>query len=369
MKIKKNEILFFVGLYVLLFRMLCNATTYIELSSLSQKVLLIIGVFCLVFKIVIDTKQMSKLLKYLIILTLLFLNYQICSESIIFTTFLIIIASKNIELKKIIKSLCITLSSLLLFSILMYIVAYIFDAELLHYNIRKVENTIQVRHTFFFAHANTFSNILCWTYFMYLYYNYEKIGAIDKIVLCMIAVFIYVFPNSRTTAIIMVLFLFVLWGYKKIKDTKVVTFLVKNIWIICMIISIGCLIFHNSGLVQKVDTMLSGRINLGYQVYNLYGTTLLGQYVPVGCSIQISATRWIMSLVIDNLYYRLLFYYGIIISIFFTYMIQKTLAKQVKEKNEKNVVFLVLLCLFGLMETMSLQALVAFPLLLMRDEL
>ena len=42
MKIKKNEILFFVGLYVLLFRMLCNATTYIELSSLSQKVLLII---------------------------------------------------------------------------------------------------------------------------------------------------------------------------------------------------------------------------------------------------------------------------------------------------------------------------------------
>lgn len=369
MKIKKNEILFFIGLYILLFRMICNSTTFIELSSLSQKLLLISGVSFLLLKILIDTKKISKLLKYFIILTLLFLNYQLCGESIIFTTFLIIVASKNIELKKIIKVLCVTLGSVLLFSIFMYIVAYIFDAEILHYNIRKVEGTTQVRHTFFFAHANTFSNILCWTYFMYLYYKYEKIGALDNIILCLIALFIYIFPNSRTTAIIMILFLFVLWGYKKFKDTKIVMFAAKNMWIICALVSVICLALHNNGVVQKIDTMLSGRINLGYQVYNLYGIAWLGHYVPVGCAIQISQTRWIMSLVIDNLYYRLIFYYGIVMTIFWTYMMTKMLSKQVKEKNDKNVVFLVLLCLFGLMETMSLQVMVAFPLFLMRDEL
>lgn len=339
MKIKKNEILFFVGLYILLFRWLFNITAFIELSVLSQRILLMAGVICLSLKILTDTQNILKLLKYFALLAFLFLNYKLCGESIIFISFLIIIASKNIELKKIIKTLCITISSVLLISVVLYIVAYVFDAELLHYNIRKVDGDVKIRHAFFFNHANTFSNILCWTYFMYLYYRYDKIKALDNIILCLIALFIYVFPNSRTTAILMVLFALVHWGYKKFKDTKVINFIVKNMWIICMVLSIVCLAFHNNSMIQKLDSMLSGRINLGYLTYDLYGTTLLGQEIPLEKSIQISQTRWIMSLVIDNLYYRLMFYYGVIVTIFLSYMIMKVMFKQVKEKNEKNVVF------------------------------
>ncbi len=369
MKIKKNEILFFVGLYILMFRMIFNSVTFIELSELTQNLLLLSGSLCLLLKILTDSERLSKILKYLCILIVLFLNYLLCGESIVFITFLIIIASKNIELKKILKVMCVTLSALLLTLVLVYLVAYIFDAELLHYNIRKVEGTDQVRHTFFFKHANVFSSILCWTYFMYLYYKYEKIGALDKIILCLIALFIYIFPNSRTTAIIMILFLFVLWGYKKFKDTKIMMFIIKNIWIICILVSIVCLALHENTVVQKIDTILSGRINAGYYAYNIFGITWFGRKFPVNYALQVSQTKWIMNLVIDNLYYRLILVYGIVMLLFLTYMITKVISNEVKNKNEKNVVFLILLCLFGLMETIPLQVMFAFPMFLIRDEI
>ena len=370
MKVKGSELLFFIGVYVLLIRMFCITTTIIELTSIQQNIMLIISSVCLITKILLENEPVNKLFKYFIILIVTFINYRINLESSIFITFLVIIASKNIEIKKIIKNLFLFSVFTITMLIIFYIITYIFNVETLKFMIRKSGDVVKVRYTFFYNHANVFASHICWVYFMYMYLRYDKLSWASYLNLILLAIFIYIFPNSRTTAIIMLSILLIKYVFDHFSKNKIVTFVEKNIWIICMIISIILLIFYSdSSFVQKLNGLFTGRISLGYTTYKLFGIKLLGQQLPLGEAIELSQFDWIMSYALDNWYYRLIFSYGIIITLMYAYFFIKMTRKQFICKNYKNLVFITMLCIFGLCETMPANILMAFPLILMRDEI
>lgn len=80
------------------------------------------------------------------------------------------------------------------------------------------------------------------------------------------------------------------------------------------------LVFYdeNNIIFKYIDSFLSGRIELGAMTNKLFGLTVFGQILPIGGNVEITQYEWIMNYAVDNVYYRLLYSYGIVT--FFLYI-------------------------------------------------
>lgn len=164
-----------------------------------------------------------------IIAIYLFINYVICGESSLLISYFIIIAAKDMDVNKIVKGIVIPLTFFILTCVGIYFINYFLDNESLNVIIRKTQETSVIRYTFFYKHPNTFAEHVCWVIFMWLYLKLEKINILTYISIGIVAGFLYIFPNSRTNVIILILFI-VIYKVCMKYDNKFIRFLRKNIF-------------------------------------------------------------------------------------------------------------------------------------------
>lgn len=363
--IKRRDICFFIGISILIVQMIANCTIILDFTSRQQIVMQIIAVIFLLIRIFLEKHTIKKLLQKLLILFICFLNSRICDENSIFIIAIVMMASRYVNINKIIKFIAIIMTIFFAGILGIYFINYIFDNEVLDLMIRTTETGRSLRHTFFYIHPNVFSEHITWVAFMWLYLKEDKFNISNYFTIIILALFIYFYPNSRTNSIILILFIVINLIYNKYKNNKIIIFLQKNIFNICFIVSFVLLFMYNfnNSITTKINAWSSGRFKLGWYTNELFGVSLLGQELPIGEKVQYSEKYWILSYALDNFYYRIVYSNGILITILFSIFINKILKHLVEEQETKELVFWTILCLFGLSELVMLNIFLAFPLL------
>lgn len=365
---KKKDILFFVGLYLLLIQLISNTVVIFDISSKGQNIMQVIAALCLITKIMIEGVSLKEAILKGIILLIAFANYIICDISGIFISILIIMSVKNMDINKIIKSIAVPMTIFISILIALYFIEGIFGDSVINsvskFSLVKQSN----RAKFYYIHPNSFASQLTWTALMWIYLKYDKINFVTYFMMFCLVVFIYVFPNSRTNALILLLSIFIILIYRKFNGKKIRWFQ-KNIYNICLILSFVLLFtFDRSNPISNgINVLLTGRIAAGWYTYKLFGIPLLGQILPIGETLRVSDYHWIMTYAVDNAYYRLLFQNGVVILAICTLFMNKKIKSLVDTNNVKDLIFFTILCIFGVSETVVLNILIAFPLLFFKD--
>lgn len=274
-----------------------------------------------------------------------------------------LISLKNVEIKKVIKVLFVLNVTALLIHVVLYIIYLLLDSSSLNFIFRETTKGKIIRYSFFFTHPNVFGTYVFWTIAMYYYLYFDKVKNFSYFLTLFLAIGMYVFPNSKTSALaIFLLLFFILLTKKKIKIPSV-----KFIYILIFIFSIISILCAETPLISKIDEGLTGRISIGKIIYDNYGVNLFGVDISTGVENSNVNGKYYTNIdIIDSMYYTLLLNYGIFAVLIFTYFVMKY---KCEKNNEIEKIFLLMLMIYGISETSCLSPELAFPLLFLSNVL
>lgn len=361
MRIKKIELLYFSAVIMLLVRNIIQVSTLIDIKSTSVFFdVLLFFAYILLFIKIIYKESIKRLVVYAIIIFLALISYASSKMTDYLSLVLLVIGAKGIDIKKIVK-VCFSFYAIALgIHILAYLITMFVDPT----NIKIVHRDEIERYAFFLGHPNSFAAILAWTNIMYLYLRYDKLKIRDYILTISVALFIYFVPNSRTSAILLIVFIVMILMFK-----KNIKFIIKlgrfAIPVLAVTMIALFLVYNMSPIIDKLDGILNARIKLGLAIYENYGITLFGEYIPFGQELSSVYKYGLTKLTIDSAYYSLLFSYGIINTLVFLFIYTKLSFK--KGLENKKILFLVIWAFYAVTETLALNPLLCFPLLFAKE--
>ncbi len=369
MKIKKNEIFFFVGIIFLAIKLLIEETLLLKnIENDIVDILLLFSYIFLTINILNNILTINKL-KYAFICGILLIigiaTYYFSGYTGFFSLVLIMLSSINIDLKKIIKVLFVFNFFVLVLHIGIYICNLIFNIDELDIMLRTTNDGQIMRHSFFFKHPNVFSMYVFWTIAMYFYLKYEKLSTIDYAVTILISMYVYIYPNSRTSCVALILLvLFTLLEKKEFLSIKFVKISIISI----ILISILSIFMIENPIISAIDNALSCRMSLAHIIYNKYGINLLGSDIRGGTEITAVNGRVFTSIkIIDGTYFALILNYGIIAFGIIFYTLMKLLNSNSFQKNGEKKVLILIWAIYAVSETSCMYIFLGFPLLFITE--
>lgn len=252
------------------------------------------------------------LIEYAIVFISIYSSLVSKDFNILITCFLII-GIKDVDLKKTLRIILKINAIMLLIHFVFYIITWIFNAENL---VVKYNADGDKRYCFFLNNPNQLSIILFSTYSTYIYLKYENIKLMDYIIGLILCIFIYLFPKSRTSSIIAMIFIGLI-AISKV-DNKIIKKIIyctsKYLFIaICIITFIFIIKFNDlrkEQFIWKIDTILSGRIWYTNLAFENYGLTLFGQNINYE-----QVMKYDKEIILDNFYAKMILNYGIVLLI------------------------------------------------------
>lgn len=267
---------------------------------------------------------------------------------------------KGINFRRVIKFLFYLNLFFILIHIVTYIVYILFDIESLDIAIRVTENGKKLRYSFFFIHPNVFGMYVFWTIAMFFYVYYNKIGIRAYLASIIIALFILYFPNSRTSAIEIILLSVMTFLSKKKMSFK---WLPYAFMFIIIISTLGIFFIYNP-IIAKLDNCLNTRISMANVIYNNYNIHLFGNNITGGTPITYINNRYLSSVtIIDSSYYSLLLNYGIIAYILFIYAMICVIKYTKNELDNVDNIMLFIFFIYAMSETSCLSPVLGFPIM------
>ena len=362
----KREQLYFIGIFLYVIR---NFAIYA--GNLLPDTILTLFVYttisCWFVCILMQCEDMRKVIKYMILIILGYINAKQTGTWNAAIVFLMIIASKDIPIKKIVRFIMrmniVFLTSIIFIYFLCLILGRVSMAQ-----VREVDGQVVFRHQFFFRNANGFSMYFIFTVLMYVYLKYEEISK-TKIysILVIASVFIYIFPNTRTVCILSAVFVL----FDLLKERKIIKWICGNAFVLCFAATVIFLVIFiknpYSSIGAVVNALMNGRLTMVAGALELYDVTLLGQEI-VNEKV-FSPRLGYYKLYLDNFYGMLVIRYGIIMTVIFGYYFIKTGKKLLRNNQWIEMLLFALVFIFGLSESMALEIYPVFPLLFMRDSI
>ena len=297
-------------------------------------------VFILIFLVgqIIYIRHYSLNQFFLIVLvSLVMLAISICSKSnILFASWIFIIASKNLDFYKLFQKLFI-IQIISVFSVL-----FLFFVGAI--NQTMILRDARLRMSLGYVHPNYlgFSIALI---FVLNFARKKKITVWDYILTILAVIFIWVVPNSQSSAFMLVILIVILpfYNYIETKGLRLKN-IVLNICILCTfavnVCSIFLMIYYNGkSWSENLNRIFSGRLWFGHSAYLNFGINLLGQ--------DISKLDW---LTLDNAYMSLLIRYGIMGYSIFTIVYLATM-KYMKFIDSRMVIIMFAFSMYGCMES------------------
>lgn len=250
--------------------------------------------------------------------------------------FLIILAAKDINVQKIIKITCyaqgICLAVSIMLSQLGVIRDHIFDP-----------NT-RARHGLGFAWATTAPILFFFFVLSYTYLRKEKIRIIELIVLELLNVWLFVMTNTRMSFYLASLLLAAVFALRFWSQNRTCVVIAKKVLISIPLLGCTVAFFIHAGYDSSnsnwnaLNSLLSGRLALGYDGIQKYGITLFGQpiqwvgygygyevvgtYNYVDCSyLQILLENGIVSLAIIIFAYMYIMYMAVEMADFYLQLV------------------------------------------------
>jgi len=354
-KIKKNELLFLVGLFLL---SLINWEYFSKIINFDTEIinfLIIITSLCFLFNVFVSKYTKNELIITGIIAFIFFISAYKTRELYLFINLFAIITSKNIPFSKIIK--------FFFFKNLFFICIHVALTSL---GVVANTNTYYTyldgtyRQTLNLRHPNYLAATMFWTLasFIYLTKNKSKFMRITVIILW--TSLTYVLTYSRTSMILFaLLFVYVLFDKNRLfeKSSKLIKLLIV---LLCFLeIYLGYNYNSITGSIKElilfVNELLSQRLYLNALALRSFDLTMLGDLL-----IQFDDANLI---IIDSFYISCLIQYGVSILLISLFGFIKY-----KVKNNKiEFLFLTLVFIAALTERYITFTSLAFPLFFFRE--
>jgi len=229
-----------------------------------------------------------------------------------------IVAMQDVDLKKVVKLGFRFKVAVIAIHVVWYAFIYATDPSAITFSFRAGGGA--PRHYFFMGHANTFSAILLWASFEYIFYKYDKLRFINLFAVCLIFLIFYTFTASHS-ALVVLLLSTVLIAFDKILKKPIdkqltffTRFMYPSLAAIFALLSVLYTRLHGTAkdLIDGFDNMLTGRLWPGAYAYDMYGFTLMGQRIRPMTSVYWHNSWRRLFVPFDNNYLANLYHYGII---------------------------------------------------------
>ncbi len=354
MKIKTRNLWFYCGFGLTIIR---NFLTNSNLFNISNKILLSIiilyGISMLYTKITI---------REIILCIYGLITYFISKDVTLLFFIFVIISSKGINKEEIIRFWLIIESSILGLCMIIYPILYQLHSPY------AVANMIdgRFRYYFFHSHPNTFGVNLAFCIMAYIYVKYKKLSYFRiSILLSITALFIYLYPNSRTASFILIIFMIFLFLMKKM----------PRIWKTGMKIILPFLFGFSLIFVLRIlkgeefskNNFVSRFIGVTAML-KIYPINAFGHFIEnLGELVNIDG-NWI-TLWGDVAYIRLFITFGIVGGWIFLKKFSRTLYIYLKKKEFLRVSLLAIVCVYAVLEWSAFQIMTSFPLIFVAEAL
>lgn len=281
-KIEKKELLCLIGIFLFVFAMLMDHTYVVSMDSSGTlrsigRYIKYLAYLLLAIKIVWDCYDYGKLMVAIGYVSLFAVSAFQAKEFSFALFFLLFIATIGCDGKKIIY-VSILAQTIILFT-------SIIAAELgmvVNYNFSEVTRK---RFGLGFAWCTTAPILFYFIVLGYIYIRGKKFRWYEALVLEFVNIWLYTQTNTRMTFFVETIFLLFFAIQSLWRNPWRILSAFKGIWVampfICAFLSIILtLLFDDKSLIWlKLNSVLSGRLNLGLCAIKKYGFTLFGQQI------------------------------------------------------------------------------------------
>ena len=360
-QININKFMYIIfGMYM--FSLVFTSTVLPEISDFCNIILKLIRYICylsFVFKIVLDFKEDKKITFAMIIFTIItFIVFIFTRNKSVVFFYLGLMAFKKLEIDKLLKIAYnvtfIIFFGIVILSLLGIIQDWTFPRGTL------------VRHSLGFIYATDCIGIFLAIILMYFYMKKSKANLLEIIAFEFINVVLYKFTDGRLSFILITILLsaLVLSKIKIIKNILKSKFIINIMKIMCYSAPVVLLIIFNSltyaysknyNNIDKVDKLLSGRLEFTAKAYEEYGVPIFGKDIKwhgwggYGY-VNLEEMDEFEYNFVDSSYAKIIFDYGIIYMILVIFAYQYMLRKNFNEKNYWAVASLLFVLIWSFIE-------------------
>lgn len=353
--VKKQSFVFYIAWVLLIFSLLMDYTIFkvgpnanILLSII--KIIRYIAYFLCCIKIIMGKYRINTLLFCMIISIVFVLSYLGSANRIMCTYLLILFGSVQVDSMRTIKIagtmqfcfLCI----MIFLSRVGLVTDYVFDPN------------NRMRHGLGFAWTTTAPIVYFFTMLCYIYIRREKISYLEYIIMEVINIWLYKMTDTRMAFVLSSIFLIFFfierlfrhrWKYWKCFS--------KFYFITPVAICVFAIMLHwnyniENEIWRKLNTLLSNRLELGYQAIQTYGISLFGQNIHwIGFSIGRDTTSKAIGYnYVDCSYLQIMLEYGVIFLIAIVSIYMVAVYRAVKREDYYLVCILLIVLVFGITE-------------------
>lgn len=282
-------------------------------------------------------------------ITLLLLVSAMNSHYLSFiSTWLFIVAIKDMDYRQLVLLAKRILQILIPVVILLYFMGVIDDYTMYR--------GAELRQSLGFSHPNGLGRYIFHWVACSVYMTEEKnVSAMKFLFYSLLALFIYIVPNSQSALICLILLLVGVFLFQMMKNRKNRQ---KILAVACMMgaaaanlgsVVLSLLDLKSHPFWKQVDRLLSIRFSAGHRVYELYGMKWLGHIVYV-TEAEREAVGITETLYLDNSYMTLLIRCGILVYLLFTVSFLLLLWKVYKAEEYNLLIILTVYSIYGIME-------------------
>ena len=234
-----------------------------------------------------------------------------------------------------------------------------------------------IRHSLGFCHPNTLGFAFLTLSILYCLKKHQfKIG--DYILLILIALFLYLIPNSETPCVcifIMGSYLFIKDNVKYKKRNRIIPTKIKKGFLFLGVVGLVVIVYLvaytgiGANHISKISGTLYTRFIHGATAIKNYGFSLWGQYIPMVGEDDILKGAPVSSyFTIDCVYFYLPIVIGIFPSCFFAYYYIHSMIVSLNKKNRKLLMAAFILLFYGIAEVNAISLFSSYLFVLARSQ-
>lgn len=213
------------------------------------------------------------------------------------------------------------------------------------------------RYSLGFSHPNYLGRRIYVLVACRFYLRFQKLKWSDYLLAAAAVVFCYIVPNSMTATLLLALLILLTLAYKaaqKVNAERTFLYVLIFFAVASNVVSLvlGSIDLSRYPVLSLLDTSLHGRFSTGYVALKTYGVNLFGHEVYTykqANDLGLSLNKYIYYL--DNSYYNILYRYGLVVYIGFSYFYIYNMVLQTRKKNAILVIFLFIIALYAIEET------------------
>ena len=320
MKIKKNELLFYLA-YTLLFISFFLGDVNIDIGLMGS-VFRYFAYLILIIQLFMSNWKLKDILSTLVLMMFSIVFYFVTKDLYWAVLVLIIFETKNIEVNNIFKYT----SVLVIVGILGVVVACLIGILPDVLTSREGMGFVGTRHSFGFVHSNVFPLLVVYILLYYIWIKKEKVKWSILLLFTSIELILFRLCDARNSFYATILILVLMVVFKLFNHKRLINIFEKLCYAILPVLSMFSyamtFLLLKGGIYDKIDSFFSGRFRIA-----IYKANLLGIHFV---NFMSDADYFKDGMIIDNGYLYIILRYGLAFIIIY-YIVNCLLVKKVKK--------------------------------------